>query len=298
MTADILVLAQGAAGLAHQSTLEASHVARDIAARTGWRWAKLQAPAGCDMDAIAGAVAAASQDARMVLAGATATGKDVMARVAALLQVPLAQDCTAYGIEGDTVTFTRPLYGGKLFADVVIDARPVLATFRPRAQPSYAGTAAVLTGVAAAGHEGARVRMDVRTAAAGRALDVTEADIVISGGRGMQGPEHWHILEALAAAMGPRTALACSRPVSDDGWRPRAEHVGQTGRAIAPDVYIACGISGAIQHVAGIAASKCIIAINRDADAPIFKVADYGIVGDLFEVVPALTKAVRALRGG
>ncbi len=301
MAPDILVIAEAAGGKEPPSTQEVCHVAHDLARQTGWSWAKLvvEQPVATSggVALFAETAAAAAREARLVLMGATAVGKDAMARVAGHLRVPLAQDCTGYRLEEGTVVFTRPLHGGKVFADVHLAARPALATFRPRAQPAFAGMADVLTQVARESASHARVRTELREAGVGRSLDVAEADIVVSGGRGMQGPEHWHLLESLVHALGPRAALACSRPVSDEGWRPRAEHVGQTGRAIAPDVYVACGISGAIQHVAGITGSKCIIAINRDADAPIFKVADYGIVGDLFEVVPALTQAIKALKG-
>ena len=300
MASDILVVAEAAGGRESPSTLEVCHVAQDIARQTGWHWAKLvveqPVATGGGIDAFAETIAAAARDARLVLMGATAVGKDTMARVAGHLRVPLAQDCNGYRLEGNAVIFTRPLHGGRVFADVRLAARPALATFRPRTQPAFAGVADVVAQVAREHASQARIRTELREAGEGRSLDVAEADIVVSGGRGMQGPEHWHLLESLVSAIGPRAALACSRPVSDEGWRPRAEHVGQTGRAIAPDVYVACGISGAIQHVAGITGSQCIIAINRDADAPIFKVADYGIVGDLFEVVPTLTKAIKALK--
>ncbi|OYW18669.1 MAG: hypothetical protein B7Z54_05610 [Sphingobacteriales bacterium 12-47-4] len=126
-------------------------------------------------------------------------------------------------------------------------------------------------------------------------IPLTEADIVVSGGRGLKGPEHWGILEDLAKALG--AATACSRPVSDSNWRPHHEHVGQTGIAIAPNLYIAIGISGAIQHLAGVNRSKVIVVINKDPEAPFFKAADYGIVGDAFEVVPRITEAVRRLKG-
>ncbi len=300
--AEILVIEEAVTFAAgdgtHPVTRELCHAADDIARRTGHEWASLEValPEALlrDPAAFGEAIAEASRDSWLVMMGSTSLGRDVMARAAGLLQVPLAQDCTAYSVTDGSPTFTRPLYGGKVLVDVQLKSRPMLATFRPRALPAFDGVARVLKHVACRSPTSPVVQVDVCAARVGRTLGVTEADVVVSGGRGMVGPDNWHILEELVSVLGPRATLACSRPVSDEGWRPRAEHVGQTGQAIAPDVYIACGISGAIQHVAGITGSKCIIAINRDADAPIFKVADYGIVGDLFEVVPALTQAIRA----
>ena len=232
--------------------------------------------------------------ADILIMAATSTGKDVMGRVAQLFNAPLAQDCTGVQVDSDSVIFRRELYGGKVIAKTKLTAKPTLATFRPRSITSISPSNTLVETTSCPVHNfipKAKVTLQARFG--DERPDVTEASIVVSGGRGLRGPENWHILEDLLDALGPNAALACSRPVSDENWRPHHEHVGQTGRAIAPDLYIAVGISGAIQHVAGIARSKCILAINKDRDAPIFQIADYGIVGDLFEVVPALTAAIR-----
>jgi len=247
-------------------------------------------------DAYAAAVAQVAEAAEVVLMGATMTGKDLMARVAQHLDVALAQECTHFRVDGDDVIFTRPLFAGKVLADVRVTSRPVMATFRPKAYTPVEAPSSVQVERRQVHVPEPLVVVEALTQRASEKLDVTEADVVVSGGRGMQGPEHWGLLEALADALGEGTALGCSRPVSDDGWRPHEEHVGQTGRTVAPDLYIACGISGAIQHVAGMASSKYIVAVNKDPEAPIFKVADYGIVGDVFDVLPAMTEAVRALK--
>lgn len=230
----------------------------------------------------------------VVMMAATSTGKDVMGRLAQHLSVPLAQDCTGFEVVSDGIGFKRSLYGGKVIANVKLSGKPILVSFRPRSFTAIVPSD-VFAEAAAYAVNGItpKTSVNLQTKAASERPDVTDASIVVSGGRGLQGPENWHILEDLLDALGPDAALACSRPVSDDHWRPHSEHVGQTGRAIAPDLYIAVGISGATQHIAGVARSKCILAINKDPDAPIFKVADYGIVGDLFKVVPVLTAAIR-----
>ncbi|MDE2732047.1 MAG: electron transfer flavoprotein subunit alpha/FixB family protein [Bacteroidota bacterium] len=248
-------------------------------------------------DVRASALTEVCRECAYVMMAHTTGGGDLMARMAQHLDVPLAADCVGLTVEDQQVRFVRALYGGKVLSTVRITARPIMATFRPRSLRSlFVGENCAVTQTVSVELATPLSTVSQVAEAVRDRLDVTEADIVISGGRGMQGPEQWGVLEELAAAFGPRATLACSRPVSDNGWRPRNEHVGQTGRAISPDLYIACGISGAIQHVAGIARSRCIVAINKDPDAPIFKVADYGIVGDLFDVVPALTAAIRQLR--
>ncbi len=251
-------------------------------------------------DCYAAAIAqvAQAQDAGVVLMGASVTGKDLMARVAQVLDTSMAQDCVSFRVDGGTILFTRPLFAGKVLAEVKVTSTPVLATIRPKAYKAEEAPVATTVERAQVDLPEPLAVVEELLKSASKKLDVTEADIVVSGGRGLQGPEHWGVLEKLADVLGDGAGLGCSRPVSDDGWRPHDEHVGQTGKTVAPDLYIACGISGAIQHVAGIASSKFVVAINKDPEAPIFKVADYGIVGDLFEVVPALTEAIQDLKVG
>lgn len=231
---------------------------------------------------------------------ATTLGKDLAPRVAAKLDVPLATDVTGVESDGTTVTVVRPVFSGKAFATLEIQATPAILSIRPNAFPAEAraGEGAVTTLDVSVDPASWRVRVTGREAAGDGQLDVGEASIVVSGGRGMKDPENWNLLEGLRDAIGSDVALGASRAVVDAGWRPHGEQVGQTGKTVAPKLYVAVGISGAIQHLAGMRTAKTIVAINRDADAPIFSVADYGIVGDLFEVVPKLTEEIAALRSG
>ncbi len=245
--------------------------------------------------AVVRAVGACDPDA--LFFPATSKGKDLAPRVASALGVPQASDCTEILVEGGRIRARRPVYAGKAYLLVEGRARPFVATLRPNVFPvrEAPGPCAVETIDVPVPAGGFRTVVREVLAAAGGKLDVAEAPIVVSGGRGLKGPEHWNLIEDLAAAFGT-AATGASRAVVDAGWRPHAEQVGQTGKTVAPMLYVACGISGAIQHLAGMRTAKVIVAINKDPDAPIFKVADYGIVGDVFEVLPALAKAVREVR--
>jgi len=237
-------------------------------------------------------------DYAAVVFPATTVGKDLAPRVAALVDVPLASDVTALAVEDGRVVATRPIYAGKAFARVVSDVTPLMVSIRPNVfQPEErSADAAVEVFEAAVDPSVWKSRLVEYRAAEGGALDVSEATIIVSGGRGMKDPSNWNLLEDLRDALGDGVALGASRAVVDAGWRPHGEQVGQTGKTVAPKMYVAIGISGAIQHLAGMRTSGTIVAINKDPDAPIFGVADYGIVGDLFEVVPRLTEEVRALK--
>jgi len=215
-----------------------------------------------------------------VVFGASTLGKDLAPRVAALLDVPLATDVTGLGVEEGAVQITRPVYSGKAFANLQIDATPTVLSIRPNVFPAEekGGEGAVTTVTPDVDPSTWRVRVVKRESAAAGALDVTEASIIVSGGRGMKGPENWPLLEGLRDAIGSGVALGASRAVVDAGWRPHGEQVGQTGKTVAPKLYVAVGISGAIQHLAGMRTSQTIVAINKDADAPMFNIADYGIV--------------------
>jgi electron transfer flavoprotein alpha subunit len=232
-----------------------------------------------------------------VVFAASATGKDLAPRVAARLGQPLAQDVTDVGVEAGAVVVVRPVFAGKALLKLRVAGRPAVISLRPNVfTPVERPKAGIEESAAVAGSAGRVVTKEIKAAEAGT-LDVAEAPIVISGGRGLREPANFKVLEALAAAFGGQAAVGASRAVVDAGWRPHAEQVGQTGKTVSPTLYVAVGISGAIQHLAGMRTSKVIVAINKDKDAPIFKVADYGVVGDLFEVVPRLTDEIKKLHG-
>ena len=228
-----------------------------------------------------------------VVFGASSQGKDLAPRVAAKLNVPLASDATALAVESGELVITRPVYAGRAFAKVILAAQPRLVSIRPNTFRARESAAAGAVEAITASSAPQRVRVRELKAAGGGKLDVGEAPIVVSGGRGMKGPEHWHLLEDLRDALGANAALGASRAVVDAGWRPHGEQVGQTGKTVSPQLYFAVGISGAMQHLAGMRSAKTIVAINKDPDAPIFKVADYGLVGDVHEVLPRLAQELR-----
>lgn len=241
--------------------------------------------------------AVGSHDYGAVLFSATALGKDLAPRVAALVDAPLASDVTRLEMEGGKLLATRPIYGGKLIARIAFEASPAVLSLRPNAFGTNESRAeGRIEPFIAAIPDVVRTRIVEFQATETGSVDVAEASVIVSGGRGMKGPEHWHLLEALRAALGAGTALGASRAVVDAGWRPHGEQVGQTGKTVAPKLYFAVGISGAVQHLAGMRTSQTIVAINKDPDAPIFALADYGIVGDASEVLPRLTTAITALR--
>jgi electron transfer flavoprotein alpha subunit len=232
-----------------------------------------------------------------VVFAASATGKDLAPRVAARLRRPLVQDVTDVSVAAAAVIAVRPVYAGKALLKIRVAGAPAVLSLRPNVfTPVQRPKAGTQETIAVEGGAGRVVVKQIKAAPAG-ALDVAEAPIVVSGGRGLKEPANFKVLEELASAFGGRAAVGASRAVVDAGWRPHADQVGQTGKTVSPTLYIAVGVSGAIQHLAGMRTSKVIVAINKDKDAPIFKVADYGIVGDLFEVVPKLTEEIKKLHG-
>lgn len=221
---------------------------------------------------------------------ATAMGRDLAPRVAARLGAGLASDCVKIEVKAGALEFTRPIYAGKAYLSFTLRSTPKLATLRPNTfalgEAVSGGGEVVRKSVAIPdGAVKGRVAGVIKEDSA--EVDVTEADVVVSGGRGLKGPENFALLRDLAAVF-PRAAVGASRSAVDSGWIGHQHQVGQTGKTVSPNLYVAVGISGAIQHLAGMSSSKVIVAVNKDAEAPIFKVADYGIVGDLFEVVPRL----------
>jgi len=228
---------------------------------------------------------------------ASAEGRDLAPRVAAALDRSLAADVVSFDIQGDGVVARHPVYIGKAIATLRLEGTPALLSLRPGAMPlTEAPRSARLETIAPALDPGsARVVVTGMVERGATQLDLGEAPVIVSGGRGLRAPENFRMVEELAAAFG-NAAVGATRAVTDDGWRPATDQIGQTGRLVSPTLYVAVGISGAIQHLAGMRTSKVIVAINKDKDAPIFKIADYGIVGDLFEVVPRLTEAIRKVR--
>ena len=236
---------------------------------------------------------------RFILGSAGAMGKDFLPRAAAKLGVGLAQDCIELNVvDGTRLECVRPIYAGKAYAKVRLLMEPAMATLRPNVFSLGAPDAgrSAETSAFTPNLSAGKVRASVKEvkAAAGQKQELTEANIIVSGGRGMKGPENFPVVEKLADAFGG--AMGASRAAVDAGWIDYSHQVGQTGKTVSPTMYVACGISGAIQHLAGMSSSKYIVAINKDPEAPIFSIADYGIVGDLFEIVPALTEEVKKLK--
>jgi electron transfer flavoprotein alpha subunit len=235
---------------------------------------------------------------RAAFFAASAQGRDLAPRTAARLGASLASDVTEFEMQGDAVIVRHPAYTGKVITTLRLVGSPALVSLRPGAVSAAEQTrsARMEQGQPAMPPSAARVVVSETAQRGGAKLDLGEAPVIVSGGRGLRAAENFKLVEDLAAAFG-NAAVGATRAVTDDGWRPATDQIGQTGRVVSPELYVAVGISGAIQHLAGMRTAKTIVAINKDKDAPIFKIADYGIVGDVFEVVPRLTEEVRKARG-
>jgi electron transfer flavoprotein alpha subunit len=252
-------------------------------------------PYTTDAHAMAVAKVVKENDPAILLLGASTQGKDLSGRLVGKLATGSATDCTDVKIADGKLLAIRPMYAGKCFGEIAISSFPQMATLRPNVfaavENPKAGAVVKFDPGLDTGQLKTKV-LEVQKDTSGK-VDLTEANIVVSGGRGMKGPEGYAILEELAAVLG--ATVGASRAAVDAGWRPQPDQVGQTGKIVSPNLYIACGISGAIQHLAGMSSSKFIVAINKDAEAPIFTKADYGIVDDLFKVVPEFTKECKKL---
>lgn len=241
---------------------------------------------------------AQSGEPAIILLGASVQGKDLSGRLAARLGVGMVQDCVAFSLEDGNLVAKRPIYAGKAYATATFkDSSPQIATARPNVlelnEPDGSKSAEVVDAEFNLDDSQLKTKVVEIIQGEGAKVDLTEAERIVSGGRGMKGPENYTILEELADII--VATVGASRSAVDSGWRPHSDQVGQTGKVVSPNLYIACGISGAIQHLAGMSTSKYIVAINKDPEAPIFQKADYGVVGDLFEVVPALTEEIKKI---
>ena len=288
-----LVVAERRGSELRRVTLELAAKARELGGATiveiaGERYSPLPF-----VSALAKKVEAEKPD--LVLLGATLNGRDLGARLAARLGRAYAADVTDLRATGNALEVNKPMYAGKVRAKLRLDL-PAVVSVRPGAIPLKEGAEApqVEKIESDASAEKLTFVKLAATASGGKRVSLSEARVVVSGGRGLKGPENWHLVEQLADALGG--AVGASRAVTDAGWRPNEEQVGQTGKTVTPDLYVALGISGAIQHLAGMTSSKVIVAVNKDPDADIFKIADYGVVADVFEFVPAFTEAVKKAR--
>jgi electron transfer flavoprotein alpha subunit len=234
-------------------------------------------------------------DVSILLLASSIQGKDLSSSLVGKLATGMASDCTDIKIADGKMVAVRPMYAGKVFAEVVVDSYPQMASLRPNVfgavENAKAGEVVKFDAGIAADKLKTRV-LETQKDTSGK-VELTEADIIVSGGRGMKGPDEYKILEELADVIG--ATVGASRAAVDAGWRPEADQVGQTGKVVSPNLYIACGISGAIQHLAGMSSSKYIVAINKNPEAPIFARADYGIVDDLFKVIPEVTAEVKKI---
>lgn len=248
-------------------------------------------------DAYSAAVAKVvkENDASILLLTSSVQGKDLSSRLVGTLATGMASDCTDVKIADGKLLAIRPMYAGKCFGEIVVESYPQMASLRPKVFPIVesvkAGEVVKFDAGIAADALKTKV-LETQKDASGK-VDLTEADIIVSGGRGMKGADEYKIIEELADLLG--AAVGASRAAVDAGWRPQSDQVGQTGKVVSPNLYVACGISGAIQHLAGMSSSKYIVAINKDSEAPIFARADYGIVDDLFKIVPEVTAAAKKI---
>ncbi len=234
-------------------------------------------------------------NAEYVILPNTAMGKDLAPRLAVKLNAGCIMDTIKYELKENELLLTRPVYAGKALINVKFKSDVKVFTIRPNVFKAISNDSNPAANVTVKEITSPNLKTKVTSFKKSEGkLDVAEADIIVSGGRGMKGPENFHLIEELADALG--AAVGTSRAVVDAGWRPHREQVGQTGKTVSPTLYVACGISGAIQHLAGMSTSKYIVAINKDKDAPIFNAADYGIAGDLFEILPKLTEEIKKIK--